>query len=79
MLPGFDKMAIAVDDSIGVWKDQSCVIPVPAFQFWNAFSHALSFLEKNQITEDQQRRQESMRVVGLLGSVQSCELVLERE
>lgn len=59
VLPGYDDIGIAVDDSSIVWKDQSSVLTVPPFHFWNSFLQSLDYLENHGITDEEIRRKES--------------------
>ena len=59
VLPGYDEMAIAVDDSVIVWKDQSCVLTIPPFHFWDKFLRSLDYLNNNNIIDEETRRKES--------------------
>ena len=51
---------IAVDDSVIVWKDQSCVLTIPPFHFWDKFLRSLDYLDRNNIMDEEKRRKESM-------------------
>lgn len=66
-------MGIAVDDSAVVWKDQSSVITVPPFHFWDKFLRSLAYLDNNGIKEEEKRRHESKQCLPVMNSVYPSE------
>ena len=64
VLPGFDTMGIAVDDCAAVWKDQSNVITVPKFLFWDRFSRCLDQITSVKLGEEERRKHSWIECVG---------------
>ena len=73
VLPGYDDVGIAVDDSAVVWKDQSSVITIPPFHFWDKFLRTLAYLDNNGVQDEGKRRNESNRGLFVIYSVYSSE------
>ena len=59
VLPGYEAMGIAVDDTVQVWRNQDNLIQVPRFAFWDTFWSCHDSLVKRGIQDDLVRRQES--------------------
>lgn len=56
VLPGFDTMGVAVDDSAEVWKNMYNVITVTKFQFWEPFQRLLADFQRKGITDEEARK-----------------------